>query len=301
MSVNNFWTAFAFEPFMNALLIGLSVASIWLIAALGLAIVYGTMGVINMAHGEFVMLGAYTAYVLQTFLGIPLLLCLPLCFVIVAIIGAIIERGLIRHLYKRPLDTLLATWGLSLVLIQGVRLILGPEPKNVSSPQWLNTSLKLGIFEISWFRIFIIIVTIATFAATWWLMRKTRIGLMIRAVTQNNEIAAAHGIDASRVYTVTFAYGAGLAGLAGSLFGAIKNVFPDMGAGYIVEAFLVVVVGGVGSLLGSLFSAIGLGEIYSIFAYFTNGTFAKFWLFLLVVIFLRFRPQGLFADAVARR
>ncbi|MBK8018817.1 MAG: urea ABC transporter permease subunit UrtB [Betaproteobacteria bacterium] len=301
MSVNHFWTAFAFEPFMNALLIGLSMASIWLIAALGLAIVYGTMGVINMAHGEFVMLGAYTAYVLETFVGVPFLLCVPCCFLVVGLIGAGIERGLIRYLYRRPLDTLLATWGLSLVLIQGVRLIMGPEPKNVSSPDWLNASLRVWVFELSWFRVFIFIVTIATFAVTWWLMQRTRMGLMVRAVMQNKEMAAAHGIDSGTVFTVTFAYGAGLAGLAGSMFGAIKNVFPDMGAGYIVEAFLVVVVGGVGSLMGSLVSATGLGEIYSVFAYFTNGTFAKFWLFLLVVIFLRFRPQGLFAESLARR
>jgi urea transport system permease protein len=301
MSVNHFWTAFAFEPFMNALLIGLSVASVWLIAALGLAIVYGTMGVINMAHGEFVMLGAYSAFVLETVVGVPFLLCVPAAFIIVGLIGAAIERGLVRHLYKRPLDTLLATWGLSLVLIQGVRLILGPEPKNLQSPAWLNASLRVWVFELSWFRVFIFGVTIAAFIITWWLMHRTRLGLMVRAVMQNKEMAAVHGIDAGKVFTLTFAYGAGLAGLAGSMFGAIKNVFPDMGSGYIVEAFLVVVVGGVGSLLGSLFSSIGLGEIYSVFAYFTNGTFAKFWLFLLVVIFLRFRPQGLFADAMARR
>jgi urea transport system permease protein len=290
-----------FAPFMNALLIGLSMASIWLIAALGLAIVYGTMGVINMAHGEFVMLGAYSAYVLETYLGIPFLLCIPSSFLIVALIGAGIERGLIRHLYKRPLDSLLATWGLSLVLIQSVRLVLGPEPKNVSSPDFLNASMKFWVFELSWFRLFIIGVTIALFTLTWYLMTRTRVGLMVRAVMQNKEMAAAHGIDASRVYTLTFAYGAGLAGLAGSMFGAIKNVFPDMGSGYIVEAFLVVVVGGVGSLMGSLVSSGVLGEIYSVFAYFTNGTFAKFWLFLLVVIFLRFRPQGLFSDGLARR
>ncbi len=301
MSVNHFWTAFAFEPFMNALLIGLSMASIWLIAALGLAIVYGTMGVINMAHGEFVMLGAYTGFVLQEYLGFPFLLCVPCAFLVVGLIGAGIERGLIRYLYKRPLDTLLATWGLSLVLIQGVRLIIGPEPKNIASPAFLNASMKAWVFELSWFRVFIFVVALAAFGITWWLMHRTRIGLMVRAVTQNKEMAAVHGIDASKVYTLTFAYGAGLAGLAGSMFGVIKNVFPDMGAGYIVEAFLVVVVGGVGSLAGSLASAAGLGEIYSVFAYFTNGTFAKFWLFLLVVIFLRFRPQGLFAEALARR
>lgn len=301
MSVNHFWTAFAFEPFMNALLIGLSIASVWLIAALGLAIVYGAMGVINMAHGEFVMLGAYTTFVLEEYLKFPFLLCIPCAFLVVALIGAGIERGLIRYLYKRPLDTLLATWGLSLVLVQGVRLILGPEPKNVGSPAYLNASMKFWVFELSWFRVFIFGVTIAAFVGTWWLMHRTRIGLMVRAVMQNKEMAAAHGIDANRVYTLTFAYGAGLAGLAGSMFGAIKNVFPDMGSGYIVEAFLVVVVGGVGSLVGALFSSAALGEIYSVFSYFTNGTFAKFWLFLLVVIFLRFRPQGLFAEALARR
>ncbi len=301
MSVDHFWTAFAFGPFMNALLIGLSVASIWLIAALGLAIVYGTMGVINMAHGEFVMLGAYSAFVLERYLGVPFLACIPCAFVIVAAIGAVIELGLVRYLYRRPLDTLLATWGLSLVLIQTVRLILGPEPKNIASPEFLNSSVQFWVFSLSLFRLFVIAVTLATFAGTWWLMHRTRVGLMVRAVMQNKEIASAHGIDTGRVYTLTFAYGAGLAGLAGAMFGAIKNVFPDMGSGYIVEAFLVVVVGGVGSLIGSLVSAVGLGEIYSVFAYFTNGTFAKFWLFLLVVVFLRFRPQGLFAESLGRR
>lgn len=301
MSVHHFWTPFAFEPFMNALLIGLSIASIWLIAALGLAIVYGTMGVINMAHGEFVMLGAYSTYVLEHFVHLPFLLCLPCAFLVVGAIGAGIERGLIRYLYHRPLDTLLATWGLSLLLVQGVRLVLGAEPKNVASPDFLNASVRLWVFELSWFRVFIFLVTIVLFLTTWWILFRTRTGLMVRAVTQNKEIAASHGIDASRVYTMTFAYGAGLAGLAGAMFGAIKNVFPDMGSGYIVEAFLVVVVGGVGSLVGSLVSSAGLGEIYSIFSYFTNGTFAKFWLFLLVVIFLRFRPQGLFSEGMARR
>lgn len=301
MSVHHFWTPFAFDPFMNALMIGLSIASIWMIAALGLAIVYGTMGVINMAHGEFVMLGAYTTFVLQHYLGLPFLLCIPASFLVVALIGAAIERLLVRHLYKRPLDTLLATWGLSLVLVQGVRLILGAEPKNVTGPDYLNASMKLWVFELSWFRVFIFIVTLGAFAITWWLLQRTRIGLMVRAVMQNKDIASAHGIDATRVYTLTFAYGAGLAGLAGAMFGAIKNVFPDMGSGYIVEAFLVVVVGGVGSLVGSLASSALLGEVYSVFAYFTNGTFAKFWLFLLVVVFLRFRPQGLFAEGMARR
>lgn len=314
MSVHHFWTAFALEPFLNALLIGLSLASIWLVAALGLAIIYGTMGVINMAQGEFIMLGAYAAYVLQKYLGFPYLLTLPGAFVAVAAIGWVLERLLIRHLYHRPLDTMLATWGVSLVLVQGVRILFGADPKYIGAAQtgqaatgtgglsnWMSATMDLWFFHLSWFRIFIVAVSGGLFALTWWLMYRTSWGLRIRAVTQNKEIAAAHGVDAERVYGVAFAYGAGLAGVAGALFGVIKNVFPNMGSDYIVEAFLVVVVGGVGQLFGSLASALSLGEINAVLSYFTNGTFARFVLFILIVVFLRFRPSGLFAEQLARR
>jgi len=287
-------------PFLNALIIGISVASIWLIAALGLTVIYGTMGVINMAHGEFIMLGAYSTYVLQTFIGVPFLLCLPLAFIIVGAMGWAIERGIIRTLYQRPLDTLLATWGLSLILIQGVRLIFGGKPQYVGVPEWLKFQIEADFIHISGMRLFIILTAIVLMVVTYLILYRTTLGIQVRAVMQDKEMAASFGIDTNRIYSVTFAYGAGLAGLAGALFGALKTLFPDMGSGYIVEAFLVVVVGGIG-LIGSMFSAGLLGELNSVFSYFTNDTFARFVLFTLIVIFLRFRPQGLIAEGTTRR
>ncbi len=300
MSIHDFWTPFSLFPFLNALFIGLSLASIFFIAALGLTIIYGTMGVINMAHGEFIMLGAYTTYVFQTFLGVPFLLCLPIAFIVLSVIGFAIERGIIRTLYQRPLDTLLATWGLSLILIQGIRLIFGGEPKYVGVPSWLDFQIEASFVHLSGVRLFIIIFAIIIGAVTWFLMYKTTMGVRVRAVMQDKEMAASFGIDANKIYSVTFAYGAGLAGVAGALFGALKTLFPDMGSGYIVEAFLVVVVGGIG-LVGSMFSSGILGELSSIFSYFTNDTFARFILFTLIVVFLRFRPQGLITEGTIRR
>jgi urea transport system permease protein len=301
MSVDDFWTPFALEPFINALFIGLSLGSIWLVAALGLTIIYGTMGVINMAHGEFLMLGAYATFVLQAHLGVPWLLCLPLSFIVVGFIGWVIERGLIQYLYHRPLDTLLATWGVSLVLVQGVRLIFGGDPKYVTvQPHGLTEVLDIGFVHIPWLRIFIFFATIAIAVGTWALLQATTYGIRVRAVMQNKEMAASFGINAKQIYGVTFAFGAGLAGVAGAMFGGLKTIFPDMGLGYIVEAFLVVVTGG-GNLLGSVVSGGVLGELNSIFSYFTNTTFARFVLFVLIVVFLRFRPQGLFPEAMQRR
>ena len=300
MSVNDFWTPFELYPFLNALFIGLSLASIWLVAALGLTIIYGTMGVINMAHGEFIMLGAFSTYVFQTHLGVPFVLCLPLSFIVVAIFGWAIERVLIRNLYNRPLDTLLATWGLSLILIQVVRLVFGTSPLYVAVPEWLDFQVDFLILHLSGLRLFIMIIAVGLVALTWYLLYRTTWGIRVRAVMQDKEMAASFGINTDRVYSLTFAYGAGLAGAAGGMFGALKTLFPDMGSGYIVEAFLVVVVGGI-QLAGSGLSALILGELNSIFSYFTNDTFARFVLFSLIVIFLRFRPQGLLSEGMKRR
>jgi len=300
MSVNDFWTPFELLPFLNALFIGLSLASIWLIAALGLTIIYGTMGVINMAHGEFIMLGAYSTYLLQSSVGMPFLLCLPLSFVMVGAFGWVVERLLIRNLYKRPLDTLLATWGLSLILIQVVRLAFGTAPQYVSVPEFLNFQVDLSFLHLSGLRLFIMLVAIGLMIVTWYLLYRTTWGIRVRAVMQDKEMAASFGIDTDRIYGITFAYGAGLAGIAGAMFGALKTLFPDMGSGYIVEAFLVVVVGGI-QLFGSVLSSLLLGELNSIFSYFTNDTFARFVLFTLIVIFLRFRPQGLISEGMKRR
>ncbi|HEV2544588.1 MAG TPA: urea ABC transporter permease subunit UrtB [Methylobacterium sp.] len=293
-------TSLDIAPFANALLLGLSIASIWLIAAIGLTIIYGTVGVINMAHGEFIMLGAYTSYALQSSLGLPFLLCLPASFIVVALVGLVIERGLIRYLYNRPLDTLLATWGVSLVLMQGVRLIFGSDPKYIAVPEIFQSNVEVGFASLSVFRLVVLAITALIVAATAWLFYRTRFGMQVRAVMQNKEMAASFGINADRVYMTTFAIGAGLAGVAGSLFGVLAIVLPTMGTAYVVQAFLVVVVGG-GTLMGSVAAAGLTGELQSVFAFMTNDTFARFLLYVLIVVFLRFRPRGLFAVAKGRR
>jgi urea transport system permease protein len=300
MAVGSFFTSFDLSAFINALILGSSIASIWLIAALGLTIIYGAAGVINMAHGEFIMLGAYSSYMLQNFLGLPFLLCVPASFLIVAAVGLLLERGLIRYLYKRPLDTLLATFGVSLVLMQGVRLIFGSDPKYLAVPPIFTSNIQFAFVNISVFRLVVLLVTIAIVAAMWALFYRTRFGVQVRAVMQDKEMAASFGVNADRVYMLTFALGAGLAGIAGSLFGVLNIVLPTMGAAYVVQAFLVVVVGG-GTLFGSVVAGGATGELQSIFAYFTNDTFARFVLFVLIVVFLRIRPQGLFAPSGTRR
>ncbi|MCJ2131512.1 urea ABC transporter permease subunit UrtB [Methylobacterium sp. E-045] len=289
-----------FASVVNALILGLSIASIWLIAAIGLTIIYGTVGVINMAHGEFIMLGAYTSYMLQSVFGLPFLLCIPASFIVVAAIGVVIERGLIRYLYNRPLDTLLATWGVSLVLMQGVRILFGSDPKYVAVPEIFQSNVEFGFVNLSVLRIFIFGVTATVVAGTVYLFYRTRFGMQVRAVMQNKEMAASFGIDADRVYMTTFAIGAGLAGMAGCLFGVLAIVLPTMGTSYVVQAFLVVVVGG-GTLVGSVAASGLTGELQSIFAMVSNDTFARFLLYVLIVVFLRFRPRGLFAVAKARR
>lgn len=289
-----------FASVVNALILGLSIASIWLIAAIGLTIIYGTVGVINMAHGEFLMLGAYTSYVLQSFFGLPFLLCIPASFIVVAAVGLLIERALIRYLYNRPLDTLLATWGVSLVLMQGVRILFGSDPKYVSVPEIFQSNVQIGFASLSVFRIFVFFFTAAVVAGTVYLFYRTRFGMQVRAVMQNKEMAASFGINADRVYMTTFAIGAGLAGVAGCLFGVLAIVLPTMGTAYVVQAFLVVVVGG-GTLVGSVAASGLTGELQSIFAMVSNDTFARFLLYVLIVVFLRFRPRGLFAVAKARR
>ena len=285
--------------FSLALQILYGIANLALIS-LGLAIVFGMMRVINLAHGEFIMLGAYITWILQYFLGFPWLLCLPISFVVVGFIGWLVERGLIRHLYERPLDTLLATWGVSLVFIQSIRLIFGGEPQYIDTPEWLKSVIEIGFVYIPSIRIFIFGLAIGLVGLTWLLLYKSNFGVQVRAVMQNREMAASFGINSSKVYGLTFAYGAGLAGISGAMFSGLKTIFPDMGLGYVVEAFLVVVTGG-GELFGSLATAGIMGEMFSIFSYFTNDTFARFVLFVLIVIFLRFRPQGIFTPSMARR
>lgn len=279
---------------------GLSIASILLLVALGLGIIYGTMGVINLAHGDFVMLGAYSSWFFQSHLGMGLLSSVVISFFAVAVVGWIMERGVVRYLYTRPLDTILATWGIGLILEQGVRLSAGASLKYVKLPANLAANFQLFGVTVPIYRVLIIAVALALLALTLYIMHRTEFGQRLRAVTQNKEIAECYGINASRVYAWTFAYGAGLAGLAGALVAPLKSVSPDMGTSYVVDAFLVVVVGGVGSLLGLLLGSGILGELESWIAFVLNSTLARVLIFLAVIAMIRFRPEGLFAQRVRR-
>ena len=283
------------ELVIQQLSAGLSVGSILLLVALGLAIIYGTMGVINLAHGEFLMLGAYSTWFLEKQLGVGLLPSVVLAFFMVAAMGWIIERTVVQHLYHRPLDTILATWGIGMMLEQAVRLTAGGELRYVKLPSSMDSSVQLLGTTVSVYRLLIIAIALALVALTWFLMTRTEYGMKVRAVTQNRAIAECYGINARRVYSLTFAYGAGLAGVAGALVAPIKSVSPDMGTHFVVDAFLVVVIGGVGSLLGTFVSAGILGELNATLAYVLNDTLAKAIVFLAVIVLIRFRPQGLFS------
>jgi urea transport system permease protein len=285
---------------LNQLFTGLSIASILLLVSLGLAIIYGTMGVINLAHGEFVMLGAYTVWFLQKTFGLDLLPCLVVSFFAVAAAGWLIERLIVCHLYQRPLDTILATWGVGVILQQGIRLSAGPELRYVKMPSWLSNAVPVLGVEVSAYRIFIFVLTIALLAATYFLLSRTRYGFSLRAVTQNQEVSRSFGINAARVYSLTFAYGAGLAGVAGALIAPLKSVSPDMGTGTVIDAFMVVVVGGVASLIGTVASAALIGQVSGILAFIYNDTLAKALVFFGVVILIRFMPEGIFAVRVRR-
>src|SRR5258708_7467745 len=239
---------------------GISLGSVLLLAAIGLAITFGTMGVINMAHGEMVMLGAYTTFVVQEVIrtsaphlfDASLVIALPLAFLVSGGIGILIERGIIRFLYGRPLDTLLATWGLSLVLQQAVRSIFGPSNREVGAPSWMSGAFQLGQLNITYGRLWIVVFALVVFAALILLLRRTPLGLYMRAVTQNRPMASAMGIRTPRVDALTFGLGSGIAGLAGVALSQIDNVSPNLGQGYIIDSFMVVVFGGVANLFGPL-------------------------------------------------
>jgi urea transport system permease protein len=277
---------------------GLGIAAILLLVALGLAIIYGSMGVINMAHGEFVMLGAYGSWALQSSFGLGLIPSLPFIFLGVACLGWLIEKGVIRHLYHRPLDTILATWGIGVILQQVVRLSAGGELRYVEMPAMMAHSLTFLGVHVPVYRVFIFVFVGLLFAVTWYLMYRTSIGTQLRAIIQDRSVASCFGINSNRVFSLTFAYGAGLAGLAGALVAPLKSVSPEMGTGYVVEAFFVVVLGGVQSLFGTVGSAFLLGEMTGIIAYLHNDTVAKAVVLLAIIVLIRFRPQGLFASRV---
>jgi urea transport system permease protein len=282
---------------------GLSLGSVLLLAAIGLAITFGVMGVINMAHGEMVMLGAYTTYVVQEFIreSAPQLvdwslpIALPLAFIVAGLIGILIERTVIRFLYGRPLETLLATWGVSLFLQQAVRLRFGAHNVEVSSPPWMSGSFDLGNLSIGYGRLWIIVFALAVFAALIVVLRRTPFGLQMRAVTQNRDMASAMGIRTPRVDALTFGLGSGIAGIGGVALSQIDNVSPNLGQGYIIDSFMVVVFGGVGNLWGTLVGAFSLGIVNKLLEPFAGAVVGKIIVLVLIILFIQKRPRGLFA------
>ena len=282
---------------------GLSLGSVLLLAALGLAVTFGVMGVINMAHGEMVMLGAYTTVLVQEALrGIPWLaplslpLSVPAAFLVAGAVGVALERGLIRHLYGRPLETLLMTFGVGMILQQAVRLIFGAQNREVVSPSWMQGVMRLpGGIEITQNRLWIIVFALAVLAVTVAAIRFTRFGLEMRAVVQNRRIAATMGIRTGRVDAMTFAFGSGIAGMAGVALSQIDNVSPNLGTGYIIDSFMVVVFGGVGSLAGTLVGAVTLGLVNKMLEPWAGVVLAKIAVLVCIMFFIQRRPKGLFA------
>jgi len=283
---------------------GISLGSVLLLAALGLAITFGLMGVINMAHGEMLMLGAYTTFVVQNFFQRHLasafdwyiVAAVPAAFAVCFAVGALLERLVIRFLYGRPLETLLATWGISLGLIQTVRLIFGAQNVTVANPGWLSGGYELlpGVV-LTYSRLAVIVFAIVVVAFVWLWMNKTPVGLRVRAVTQNREMAAAMGIATRRVDLGTFGLGSGIAGLGGVALSQLGNVGPELGQGYIVDSFMVVVLGGVGKIVGTIFGALGLGIVNKLLEPLAGAVLGKIIILGLIILFIQKRPQGIFA------
>lgn len=291
--------------FMGSFFRGFSTGSVLLIVSFGLAITFGLMGIINMAHGEFVAIGGYTTFMVQTFFintwglsssafGWYFVVSLPLSFLVAAGIGLLLEKSIIRFLYRRPLESLLCTWGISMVMQQGFRLIFGAANVQVNNPTWLMGNLSLGGFSMSYTRLFIMFIALVVVLMTWLLLRKTNLGLHIRAVMQNRAMASSLGIPVARVNSMTFALGCGLAALGGSVLSQIGNVGPLMGQQYIVDSFMVVVIGSVGNLLGAGLSAMGIGLVDQLLQPSLGPVMGKITVFFVIILFLQWRPGGLF-------
>jgi urea transport system permease protein len=296
--------SFIVPRILGALFSGLSLGSVLLLAALGLAITFGLMGIINMAHGEMLMLGAYTTYVMQTFfraylpqfLDWYLVAAIPAAFLVAALIGVALERSVIRFLYGRPLETLLTTWGISLILIQFVRTLFGAQNVEVANPSWMSGGFDLGAdVVLPYNRIAIIFFAGFVVFLMWLFLARTRLGLYVRAVTQNRTMADCMGIPTPRVDWLTFGLGSGIAGLGGVALSQIGNVGPDLGQSYIVDSFMVVVLGGVGQLAGTIIAAVGLGEINKFLEPFAGAVLGKIFVLILIILFIQKRPQGMFA------
>jgi urea transport system permease protein len=296
--------ALAWGDRLGAIFSGISLGSILLLVALGLAITYGLMGVINMAHGELMMIGAYATYVVQGLFQkyLPgafdwyLLASVPVAFMASALMGALMERSVIRYLYGRPLETLLATWGISLMLMQLVRTLFGAQNVGVENPSWMSGGVQvMGNLSLPYNRLVIIGFAIFVLLGVSWLISKTRLGLFVRGVTQNRAIASCMGVNTARIDTYAFALGSGIAGLAGCALSQVGNVGPDLGQGYIVDSFMVVVLGGVGQLAGTVYAAMGLGVLNKFLEGWTGAVLAKIAVLVFIIIFIQKRPQGIFA------
>ena len=282
---------------------GISLGSVLLLAAIGLAITFGVMGVINMAHGEMVMLGAYTTFVVQELIrtqapwmfDYSLAIAIPLAFVVAALVGMAIERGIIQFLYGRPLETLLATWGISLVLQQAVRTAFGPTNREVGAPHFMSGAFEIGGLTITWNRLWIIVFAGLVLAALLAVLRFTTLGLQMRAVTQNRRMASSMAINTGRIDALTFALGSGIAGLAGVALSQIDNVSPNLGQSYIIDSFMVVVFGGVGNLWGTLVGAFTLGIANKFLEPVAGAVLGKIAILVLIILFIQKRPRGLFA------
>jgi urea transport system permease protein len=282
---------------------GISLGSVLLLAAIGLAITFGVMGVINMAHGEMVMLGAYTTFVVQEIIrnhnpalfDYSLVIAIPLAFLVAGCVGIVIERTIIRFLYGRPLETLLATWGLSLILQQAVRSAFGSSNRDVGNPSWMSGAFDVGGITITYNRLWIICFALAVFVALLALLRYTRFGLEMRAVTQNRPMAASMGIRTARVDALTFGLGSGIAGMAGVALSQIDNVSPNLGQGYIIDSFMVVVFGGVGNLWGTLVGSFVLGIANKFLEPYAGAVLGKIAILVLIILFIQKRPRGMFA------
>ena len=286
--------------YIENLYFGLALGAVLLLAAIGLAITFGVMGVINMAHGEMIMLGAYTTYVVQQLMpehiGLSLVVSIPAAFLVAGAVGVAIERGVIRHLYGRPLETLLATFGISLILQQAVRSVFSPLNREVATPDWMAGTFMLNpALELTWNRLYIIIFSLLVLAMLALVLKRTLFGLQMRAVTMNRPMASSMGIRTGWVDALTFGLGSGIAGIAGVALSQLTNVGPNLGQAYIIDSFMVVVFGGVGNLWGTLVAAMSLGVANKIFEPIAGAVLAKILVLVFIILFIQKRPRGLFA------
>lgn len=292
-------TTIAWYAKLETLFFGLSMGSVLVLAAIGLAITFGVIGVINMAHGELIMIGAYTTYVIQQLLpnsiGLALALAVPAAFCVSGLVGILIEKSVIRFLYGRPLETLLATFGISLVLQQAVRSIFSPLNRSVATPEWMSGSIVINpVLSLTTNRVTIFFFALLVFAGLYLLLKKSSLGLHVRAVAQNRSMARAMGVRAARVDALTFGLGSGIAGIAGVALSQLTNVGPNLGQAYIIDSFMVVVFGGVGNLWGTLLSGLTLGIANKFMEPWSGAVLAKILILIFIILFIQKRPQGLF-------